>query len=108
MDVRPGGAWRYVSSAPDRDDVAFFGEYLEIDPPKSIKWTFLFDVEGMGPQGGPETFTFEDLGDGRTRLHAMSLCDSFEGRDSWLASGMESGVNDGYAAIDRMLEAGEL
>ena len=55
-----------------------------------------------------ETLTFEDLGDGRTRLHATSLCDSFEGRDGWLASGMESGVNDGYAALDRMLEAGEL
>ena len=32
MDVRPGGKWRYVSSAPDRDDVAFYGEYLEVTP----------------------------------------------------------------------------
>ena len=52
--------------------------------------------------------TFEDLGDGRTRLHAFSLCDSFEGRDAWLRSGMEVGVNDGYAAIDRMLAEGSL
>jgi uncharacterized protein YndB with AHSA1/START domain len=55
-----------------------------------------------------ETMTFEDLGDGRTRLHAFSLCDSFEGRDAWLRSGMEVGVNDGYAAIDRLLAEGAL
>ena len=48
MDVRPGGAWRYVSRAADRDDVTFYGEYLEVDPPKSFKWTFMFDVEGVG------------------------------------------------------------
>ena len=52
--------------------------------------------------------TFEDLGDGRTRLHATSLCDSFEARDAWLRSGMEVGVNDGYAAIDGMLADGTL
>ena len=55
-----------------------------------------------------ETLTFEDLGDGHTRLHALSLCDSFEARDAWLRSGMEIGVNDGYATIDRMLADGSL
>jgi hypothetical protein len=55
-----------------------------------------------------ETMTFEDLGDGRTRLHAFSLCDSFEARDGWLSSGMEVGVNDGYATIDQMLTEGSL
>ena len=54
MDVRPGGKWRYISSAPDRDDVAFYGEYLSITPPEGFEWTFMFDVEGVGPQGGPE------------------------------------------------------
>ena len=51
---------------------------------------------------------FEDLGDGTTRLHAQSLCDSFADRDAWLSSGMEVGVNEGYKALDRLLEAGEL
>ena len=64
--------------------------------------------EGMPDQVSLETVWFEDLGDGTTRLHAQSLCDSFESRDGWLASGMEVGVNDGYAAIDRLLESGEL
>ena len=67
MDVRVGGTWRYVSSAPDRDDVTFHGTYLEIDPPARYRWTFLFDVEGVGEMGGPETFTFDDLGE-RTKV----------------------------------------
>ena len=50
-----------------------------------------------------ETMTVTDLGDGRTRLHAASLTDSFEGRDAWLASGMEVGITDGYAKLDALL-----
>ena len=56
-----------------------------------------FTWEGMPDGVALETMTFEDLGDGRTRLHAVSLCDSFEARDGLLASGMEVGVNEGYA-----------
>ena len=55
-----------------------------------------------------ETLRFEDLGEGRTRLHAQSLVDSFEDRDAWLRSGMEVGVNEGYAKLDRLLEAKEI
>jgi hypothetical protein len=50
-----------------------------------------------------ETVTFEDLGDGLTRLHAFSLCDSFEGRDGMLSSGMDVGVHEGYAKLDALL-----
>jgi uncharacterized protein YndB with AHSA1/START domain len=50
-----------------------------------------------------ETLWFEDLGDGRTRLRTQSLVDSFEGRDAMLRSGMEVGVDEGYAKLDRML-----
>ena len=65
-----------------------------------------FTCEGMPDGVALETLRFEDLGDGRTRLHAQSLVDSFEGRDAWLRSGMEVGVNEGYAKLDRMLTDG--
>ena len=51
----------------------------------------------------PRGHEVEDLGDGRTRLHAQSLVDSFEDRDAWLRSGMETGVNEGYAKLDKVL-----
>jgi hypothetical protein len=40
-----------------------------------------------------ETLVFEDLGDGRTRLHTQSLCDSYEGRTRDSAAPMEVGVD---------------
>ena len=103
-DARDGGSWRYTAGRADFE-TSFRGCFHTVSPERIVQ---TFTWEGMPEGVALETLTFEDLGDGRTRLHATSLCDSFEGRDSWLASGMESGVNDGYAAIDRMLEAGEL
>ena len=67
-----------------------------------------FTWEGMPDGVALETLTFDDLGDGRTRLHATSLCESFEERDAWLRSGMETGVNEGYASLDRLLADGSL
>ena len=99
-------AWsRAAAQSPPDFETSFHGCFHTVRPERIVQ-TFTWEGEPDGV--ALETLTFEDLGDGRTRLHAMSLCDSFEGRDSWLASGMESGVNDGYAALDRMLEAGEL
>ena len=66
--------------------------------------TFTFDGEPDGV--ALETLRFEDLGDGRTRLHAQSLVDSFAARDAWLRGGMETGVHDGYAKLDALLRAG--
>ena len=34
---------------------------------------------------------------------AKLLVDSFEGRDQWLASGMETGVDEGYAKLDALV-----
>jgi uncharacterized protein YndB with AHSA1/START domain len=91
MDVRPGGRWRYVSHAADREDVAFYGEYLEIQPIEHFRWTFMFDVEGVGPQGGPETHTFEDLG-ARTKIRSIGHIGSPEAIEGALATGMIEGA----------------
>jgi uncharacterized protein YndB with AHSA1/START domain len=99
-DATDGGAFRFGD-----DEHAFRGCFHTVRPDRIVQ---TFTWEGMPDEVALETMTFEDLGDGRTRLHAFSLCDSFEGRDAWLRSGMEIGVNDGYAAIDRMLSDGTL
>ena len=74
--------------------------FHEISPTRLVQ-TFTFD--GWPDGVSLETLTFTDLGDGRTRLTAQSLVDSFAGRDQWLASGMDVGVNDGYAKLDTLL-----
>ena len=105
MDVRVGGAWRYVSHATDREDVTFYGEYLAIDPPASFRWTFMFDVEGVGPQGGPETFAFEDLG-GRTKVTSTSNMGSSEAIDEALATGMVRGAIETWDRLEALLAEG--
>ena len=105
MDVRPGGKWRYVSSAPDRDDVAFFGEYLEVTPTTGFKWTFMFDVDGLGPQGGPETFTFEEI-DGRTKVVSIGHMGTAEVIDGALATGMVRGALETWDRLAALLAEG--
>ncbi len=102
MDVRPGGKWRYVSSAPGREDIAFYGEYLEVTPPELIKWTFMFDVEGVGPMGGPETLTLEDVG-GKTLMRAVSHMGSAETIEGALATGMVGGAIETWDRLDALL-----
>ena len=65
-------------------------------------FTFEGDPDGVALQ----TLWFEDLGGGRTRLRTQSLVDSIASRDAWLRSGMETGVDEGYAKLDRMLADG--
>ena len=103
-DARTGGSWRFTSVA-DSEEYAFHGCFHEVSPERIVQ-TFTFDGQPDGV--ALETLWFEDLGDGRTRLRTQSLVDSFESRDAWLASGMESGVNDGYAKLDRLLADGAL
>lgn len=100
MDVRRGGRWRYISAAPGRDDVPFTGEYLEVDPPRSFKWTFVVDIDGMRDHVGVETFTFEDIG-GKTRLTSRSHFSSTEELEGALATGMIAG---GVETWDRFAE----
>ena len=103
-DATDGGAFRFLDSRDD-DQQAFRGCFHTVRPDRIVQ---TFTWEGMPDDVALETLTFEDLGDGHTRLHALSLCDSFEGRDAWLRSGMDTGVDQGYAKLDRMLAEGAI
>ncbi|MGC4152437.1 MAG: SRPBCC family protein [Propionicimonas sp.] len=104
-DARRGGSWRFGGDNEDGEEYSFYGSFHEIADDRIVQ---TFTWEGMPDGVSLETLRFEDLGDGTTRLHAQSLVDSFEDRDAWLASGMEVGVNDGYAKLDALIAAGEL
>lgn len=98
-DARTGGRWRFVGES-DGQEYGFHGCFHEVAEDRIVQ-TFTYDGQ---PEGvALETLRFEDLGDGRTRLHGQSLVESFESRDQWLASGMETGVEDGYAKLDAIV-----
>ena len=88
-------------TSDENGSYAFHGCFHEVRTDRIVQ-TFTFD--GYPDGVALETITFTDLGDGRTRLEALSLCDSFEGRDMMLASGMEVGVHEGYAKLDGLLD----
>jgi uncharacterized protein YndB with AHSA1/START domain len=97
---RTGGSYRYVS-IHEGTEYGFYGSFHELRPNELIVQTFTF--EGMPDGVALEKLVLEDLGNGRTRLTATSLVDSFEGRDGFVASGMEVGVEEGYERLDEML-----
>ena len=99
-DCRTGGSYRYVH-ASDGNEFGFHGCFHEVRPNELIVQTFTF--EGVPDEVALERLILQDLGDGRTRLVATSLVDSFEGRDAFVASGMEEGIREGYERLDEVL-----
>jgi uncharacterized protein YndB with AHSA1/START domain len=99
-DCRTGGSWRYVMTR-DGEEYGFHGCFHDVRPNELIVQTFTW--EGMPDGVALEKLVFEDLGDGRTRLTGTSLVDSFADRDAFVASGMETGVVEGYQRLDEVL-----
>ncbi len=100
MEVERGGHWRFVVVNPGGTQ-GFEGRYREVKPQERIVWTAEWD--GMPGYVAVDTVTFEDLGDGRTRMVNTSLFFTSEDCAGALASPMEEGLNDSYAALDRVL-----
>jgi uncharacterized protein YndB with AHSA1/START domain len=86
MEVERGGHWRFVEHAPDGTH-GFEGRYREVTPQERLAYTFEWD--GLPGHVIIETATFEELGDGRTRVVTTALFHTTEERDGMLHSGME-------------------
>ena len=70
MDPRPGGAWRAVMhvTEPDPMELVFYGEYIEVDPPRRVVMTL--DDMSETPDPSRKEFLTVDLVDlgGRTEM----------------------------------------
>jgi uncharacterized protein YndB with AHSA1/START domain/predicted SnoaL-like aldol condensation-catalyzing enzyme len=102
MDLRPGGAWRYVSRAPDGKEFGFHGVFREIAPPARLAWTFEF--EGMPGHVSVDTVRLEEHAGGKTKVTVTSLFDTKADRDGMVASGMESGQTEGTERLAELLK----
>ncbi len=101
MEPRTGGRWRFVHRGADGAEIGFQGAYREVTAPERIVQTF--EWEGMAGHVSVETATFEDIGDGRTKVTTVSVFHTGEERDGVLGSGMESGMNETYERLDELL-----
>lgn len=99
-DCRTGGSWRYFHLHNGQEH-AFRSCFYEVRPSQLIVQTFTY--EGMPDGVALEKLHFEGRAEGRSRLVATSLVDSFAERDAFIAVGMESGAREGYARLDELL-----
>lgn len=100
LEVERGGHWRFIEHSDDGVH-GFEGRYREVTPIERLVYTFEWD--GMPGYPVVDTTVLEDLGDGRTKVVVTSLFFTAEERDGMIASGMETGLNESYAALDRVL-----
>lgn len=100
-DVRPGGKWEYTHTDPAGGVYGFRGVFHSVQPEESIVQTFEFD--GYPGHISLDSATFEDLGDGRSRVSIHSVFQSQEDRDGMIASGMEGGLTEGFERLDALL-----
>lgn len=101
IDLKVGGAYRYVWRGPDGADMGMRGVYREIVPPERLVATEKFD-EPWYPGEALDTLVLVEQG-GRTTLTTTVLYESREARDTALKSGMEQGVAASYDNLAELL-----
>jgi uncharacterized protein YndB with AHSA1/START domain len=97
IDLRVGGAWRYVMIAHGGLEVGFHGEYREIIPDERLVSTEVY--EGAPDAPALDTATFTET-DGRTTLSILVQHASKENRDAHINSGMEDGLQDALNLLE--------
>jgi uncharacterized protein YndB with AHSA1/START domain len=100
IDLRVGGAWRWVMEADGGQEVAFHGVYREIVPNQRLVHTEVFEGAPDG-SGALVTVTFAEA-DGRTTLRSLMELPSREVRDAILATGMEAGAGESLALLEEV------
>jgi uncharacterized protein YndB with AHSA1/START domain len=99
VDLRVGGAWRYVMTASQGFEVGFHGEYREIVPDKRIVSTEVY--EGAPGAEALNTVEFTEV-DGRTTLTVLVQHTNREGRDMHINSGMEGGMQEAMDKLEQV------
>lgn len=99
IDLRVGGAWRYVLEGPDGRSMGMGGEYREIVPGERTVHTESFDDY---PGDSVVTVVLTEH-DGRTTLTGTVRYESQQVRDAVIASGMEHGAAETYDRLAELL-----
>lgn len=100
VDLRVGGAWRYVSRMDDGTELGWHGVYRDIDTGHRIVTTEVF--EGFPDAESVNTMTLVEA-DGATVLRTLVRHSSPENRDGHLQSGMENGMQQTFDRLDDLV-----
>jgi uncharacterized protein YndB with AHSA1/START domain len=95
IDLRVGGAYRFVMRSPDGVESTLQGNYREVVRPERVVFTERMSMPGFTSDEYQVTSTFAESG-GRTTLTTTILHKTKENRDGHLNSGIERGVAPAY------------
>jgi uncharacterized protein YndB with AHSA1/START domain len=99
VDLKVGGAWRFVLRSPEGRDMGMRGVYRELQPPSRSVHTETFD--DFPGESIVTTVLVEDRG--KTTLTATVLYPSQQVRDAVVESGMEHGAAESYDKLAELL-----
>jgi uncharacterized protein YndB with AHSA1/START domain len=103
IDLRIGGAYRYVWRHEDGREMGMGGLFREIARPDRLVHTEKFDTAWYPGESLITSVLAEKAG--KTTLTATMLYESREARDTVLKSGMEGGVAASYARLEALVAA---
>lgn len=100
IDLRPGGAYRYVWRTGDGTEMTISGTFEEVARPDRLVST---EAWSGGFPATRNTLTFTETAPGRTRITTEVAYPSAAARDAALQTGMREGMDAGYAGLDTYL-----
>ena len=101
IDLRVGGAFRYVWRKPSGREMGMGGVYRTIEPPKRLIYTELFDDDWTGGETVVTTTLDEDRG--VTTLTSTILFASKAARDAARETGFADGMEQAYDVLADLL-----
>jgi uncharacterized protein YndB with AHSA1/START domain len=101
VDLRVGGAYRFVSHGPDGAEMGQGGVYQVIQPPERLRYTEMFDNQSY-PGESLISHELVERAD-RTTLTTTVRYASREGRDTVLRYPMARGVGESYDRLAELL-----
>lgn len=99
VDLRVGGAWRFVNRLPG-GEAEFYGEYREIAPPDRLVFS---EIYAPFPDAESLVTTVLTEEDGQTRMTATITYKSEEVRKMVLGTGMEQGAGLSYDRLEELV-----
>jgi uncharacterized protein YndB with AHSA1/START domain len=98
IDLRVGGAYRFVFRTPNGSETTLQGSYREVVRPERVVFVERIIMPSFTSDEYQVTSTFTEAG-GKTTLTTTIRHSSKENRDGHLNSGIEKGVEPAYDRI---------
>jgi uncharacterized protein YndB with AHSA1/START domain len=99
IDLRVGGTWRYALRPQGGEELAFYGEFLEVVPDEKIVQTETFSP--FPDNASTNTMRLTER-DGVTVLRTLVQHQTAEARDMRINSGTQGGVQDAFDRLEQV------